>query len=243
MQNILIDAIKIIKPSVVPIAFNEHDIFTNSYKLSIVGTGFLYSKENLLIATCAHVISKNGVIRNDAQLQIGIMSENGPMGFPGKIISVDFEKDLAVIKIIIEKINPILENLSEIKLGDSSDLQEGQDIAFVGFPFGTVLSGDIRPSATRGIISAFRKNRIGGPVELVQLDAVTASGNSGAPVFIPGSNDVIAIIKGRFDPFMKGRPPRLIIDGEPVEIFTNIGFAQPINIAKDFLISSFDQVK
>ena len=77
-----------------------------------------------------------------------------------------------------------------------------------------------------------------GSTELIQLDAVVGGGNSGAPVFLSSTSEVIAIVKGRFDPLMKGRPPKLIIDGEPLEIFTNIGFAQPINVAKGFLLSS-----
>ncbi len=237
-MSILTDAIKMVKKSVVAIAFQEHNVFDNTNKISIVGTGFVYSKEKLLVCTCAHVIAPNGIIRNDAQLQTGVVTPTNVIGFPAKIISVDFKKDLAVLQIISTDQN-VLTYLDQVKINQSLSLEEGTDVAFIGFPFGMSLSRDLVPSATRGMISAFRRNLTNGQeVELIQLDAIVGGGNSGAPVFIPDTSEVVGIIKSRFDPLMKGRPPRLIIDGEPLEIFTNIGFAQPISLVAEFLASA-----
>ncbi len=239
MENKLINSIKIIKLSVVPIAYQEQDI-SGKFRVSIVGTGFVFSKEKekILVCTCAHVVTQNKVIRTDAQLQVGIKTKEGYKGFPANVLSVDFDKDLTVLQIILSNNIDAYNCISEIQIGDSANLEEGQDIAFIGFPFGMSLSNDIAPSTTNGIISAFRKNVSSGEIEHVQLDAITSSGNSGAPVFSPGEDKVVAIIKGRFDPLTMGRPPRLIIDGQPLEIFTNIGFAQPVNIAKSFLLNA-----
>lgn len=234
----LIDSIKKVKPTVIPIAFKRHNPLTNLDERSIVGSGFIFSKEKLLVCTCAHVVAPNGVIRTDAQLEVGItINKDTIVGCLAQIVSIDYKKDLAVLQIITTDQN-VLNNISEVKMGSSSNLEEGTEVAFIGFPFGMSLSADITSSSTRGIVSALRRNLSNKEVEFIQLDAIVGGGNSGAPVFLPSNGEIVAVIKSRFDPLMKGRAPRLIIDGEPLEIFTNIGFAQPIDMTKDFLLST-----
>lgn len=233
----LVNSIKSVRKGVVAIAYKQHNVLDNSDQISVAGTGFLLSKEKLLFCTCAHVVTTNGVLRTDAQLQIGIVTEQNVVGYPAQVVSLDLKKDLAVLNVPSGD-QKVIAHLEELRLGDSKPLEQGEEIAFLGFPFGMVLSNDITPSATKGIISAFRRDLTTGSTEIIQLDAVVGGGNSGAPVFLPETSEVIAIVKGRFDPLMKGRPPKLIIDGEPLEIFTNIGIAQPINVAKDFLLAS-----
>ena len=102
------------------------------------------------------------------------------------------------------------EQFSTVKLGDSSDLKVGQKVLAIGNPFG--FNGTL----TQGIISRidYTKNKI-------QTDAAINPGSSGGPL-INTSGEVIGINQAIFNP-----------DNNISNI--GIGFAIPINTAKEFL--------
>ncbi len=225
----LIGHIKDIKKSVVPIGFAQPTMNPEKVNLNIVGSGFVVSNEGY-VCTCAHVISgKQG------QLQVAIKENGSYIWAPSQIVVVDNERDVAVLKLPPPLPNKTLQILP-IKLGDSSNIEEGQEIAFTGFPFGGMTGGGFSPSTTKGIISALRPKNIGGiQVDHFQLDAVTMEGNSGAPVFDTNNGNVIGIVNARFDPLMLGNAPQVLIGGRPLGISTNIGFAIPINLVKQVI--------
>ena len=226
--NQLINHIKSVKPSVVPIAFAQPTLQPGEVNLNIVGSGFVVSKEGY-ICTCAHVISgKQG------QLQVGVKENGNYVWAPAQPSVVDNERDIAIIKLPPPKDKKI--EFLPLKLSDSSKVVEGQEIAFTGFPFGGMTGGGFAPSTTKGIISAFRPKNIGGvDINHFQLDAVTMEGNSGAPVFDAETGEVVGIVNARFDPLMLGNIPQVIIGGRPLGISTNIGFAIPINLVKQVI--------
>ena len=102
------------------------------------------------------------------------------------------------------------EKFTTVKLGNSSDLKVGQKVLAIGNPFG--FNGTL----TQGIISRidYTKNKI-------QTDAAINPGSSGGPL-INTSGEVIGINQAIFNP-----------DNNISNI--GIGFAIPINIAKEFL--------
>jgi len=102
------------------------------------------------------------------------------------------------------------ESFSTVKLGNSSDLKVGQKVLAIGNPFG--FNGTL----TQGIISRidYTKNKI-------QTDAAINPGSSGGPL-INTSGEVIGINQAIFNP-----------DNNISNI--GIGFAIPINTAKEFL--------
>lgn len=102
------------------------------------------------------------------------------------------------------------DKFSTVKLGDSSDLKVGQKVLAIGNPFG--FNGTL----TQGIISRidYIKNKI-------QTDAAINPGSSGGPL-INTSGEVIGINQAIFNP-----------DNNISNI--GIGFAIPINTAKEFL--------
>jgi serine protease Do len=126
--------------------------------------------------------------------------------FDAQIIGKDPTTDIALLKIKPAK------NLPALTLGDSSALEIGQWVVAIGNPFG------LEDTVTAGIVSA--KGRVigAGPYDdFIQTDASINPGNSGGPL--------------------------LNLQGEVVGINTaiiaggggGIGFAIPINMAKDII--------
>ncbi len=125
--------------------------------------------------------------------------------FEGKVIGRDSKTDIALIKIKSWKDLPI------VKLGDSDTLQVGEWVIAIGNPFG------FENTVTAGIISA--KGRVigAGPYDdFLQTDASINPGNSGGPL-INTRGEVVGINTA------------IIAGGQ------GIGFATPINMAKEIL--------
>jgi serine protease Do len=129
--------------------------------------------------------------------------------FDASIVGRDPKTDLALIRITSDN------GLPKLKIGNSDNLKVGQWVMAIGSPFG------LEQTVTAGIVSA--KGRVigSGPYDdFIQTDASINPGNSGGPL--------------------------LNTDGEVVGINTaiiaggqGIGFAIPINMAKDII----DQLK
>jgi serine protease Do len=127
--------------------------------------------------------------------------------FDAKVIGRDPKTDVALIKIEAKK------DLSTVALGDSSKLRVGEWVMAIGNPFG------LGHTVTTGIVSA--KGRIigAGPYDdFVQTDASINPGNSGGPLFNMNGEVV-------------GINTAIVASGQ------GIGFAIPINVAKDMLVS------
>ena len=126
--------------------------------------------------------------------------------YDAKIVGRDPKTDLALIKVKPEKNFP-----EPVTLGDSDSIRIGDWVMAVGNPFG------LGQTVTTGIISA--KGRIigAGPYDdFLQTDAAINPGNSGGPLFN---------MKGE----VVGINTAIIARGQ------NIGFAIPINMAKELL--------
>lgn len=102
------------------------------------------------------------------------------------------------------------EKLNVIVLGNSQNVKVGQRVLAIGNPFG--FSGTL----TEGIISRidYSKNKL-------QTDAAINPGNSGGPI-IDSNGEVIGISQSIYNP-----------DNNKSNI--GIGFAVPVNSAKDFI--------
>lgn len=119
--------------------------------------------------------------------------------------AVDREHDLALLKI---NGSP----LPALSLDWSKRVHEGQEIAFTGFPIGIVLG--LYPVTHRGIVSALTPiaipppaagqldptliKRLKDPFEVLQLDAIAYPGNSGSPLYDPGTGRVIGVVNSVF---------------------------------------------
>jgi serine protease Do len=156
------------------------------------------------------VISEDGLILTnnhviDKATEIKVKIESGKE-YNAKVIGKDPKTDLGLIQV-----KPDVDFPKSIHLGDSDAMRVGDWVMAVGNPFG------LGQTVTTGIISA--KGRIigAGPYDdFLQTDAAINPGNSGGPLFN---------MKGE----VIGINTAIIAQGQ------NIGFAIPVNVAKELL--------
>jgi serine protease Do len=192
-----------VKRSVVGVGTYEP---TRSPATVFVGTGFVVG-DGLSIITNAHVVPDT--IGDGSKVeQLGIVTmEGSAIRFrPAKLVARDGEHDLAHLRLTGAPM-PALE------LGDSGDVQEGQELAFTGYPLGMVLGlhaatnratlAAITPIVTPSIgsrnldarqIAALQRS----PFNIFQLDGTAYPGNSGSPVYDPASGRVWGVINAVF---------------------------------------------
>ena len=189
-----------IKPSIVAVGTYQR---TRSPAFQFRGTGFVIG-DGLLIATNAHVLPDT-VASQDRETLVIVVPGEGEQGTVRAVSKVAQERsrDLALLR--LEGGSP----LPALALAARERVQEGQEIAFTGFPIGGVLG--MTPVTHRGIVSAITP--IGIPqansrdlnpalirslskdvFRVYQLDATAYPGNSGSPVFDPQTGEVIGVI-------------------------------------------------
>jgi serine protease Do len=133
-------------------------------QVAVLGSGMVVHEDGYII-TNAHVIKGSEKIK--------VVFSDGSE-FEAKIISGDENKDLAVLKIQVNKKLPF------IRLGRSNDLMIGETVVAIGNPYGyanTVTSGVV--SAVGRDIQVAEGFWLRG---LIQTDAPINPGNSGGPL-------------------------------------------------------------
>jgi len=133
-------------------------------QVAVLGSGMVVHEDGYVI-TNAHVIKGSEKIKV-------VFSDSSE--FPAEIISGDESKDLAVLKI------PVNKKLPFIRLGRSYDLMIGETVVAIGNPYGyanTVTSGVV--SAVGRDIQVAEGFWLRG---LIQTDAPINPGNSGGPL-------------------------------------------------------------
>jgi serine protease Do len=196
----LVSTVPRIKPSVVAVGTYQR---TRSPPFQFRGTGFAVG-DGMLIATNAHVLPD--VLESDKMeaLVIVVPGEGQQVSVRGvSRVASDRSRDLAVLRL---EAGPALPAL---RLAGNERVQEGQAIAFTGFPIGNVLG--MTPVTHRGIVSAITPigipqanardlnpaliRRLANDVfRVYQLDATAYPGNSGSPLFDPVSGEVLGVL-------------------------------------------------
>src|SRR6202790_2403987 len=120
-----------------------------------------------------YILTNNHVVEQATKIQVQL-DGGDPNKYTAKVIGVDEDTDLAVIKIEANK------ELPTAKLGNSDGIQVGDWVLAIGSPFG------LQATVTAGIISAKDRAGIGGAghqfQRFVQTDAAINPGNSGGPL-------------------------------------------------------------
>ena len=191
---------KRVSPSVVFISAVSIDPFRVVNRVrTVIGSGFLFSKEGLIL-TNAHVVFGRPVI---------IVTLDDGNKAVAKLLGADPIFDLAVLQIPIPPAGHPAANL-----GDSDTIQIGEEVLAIGNPMG------LEQTLTRGIISGVNRILPGSTLSmtlpLIQTDAAINPGNSGGPL-VNRCGEVIGINSS------------ILTDAQ------NIGFAVPINIAKQVI--------
>ncbi|HZZ84480.1 MAG TPA: DegQ family serine endoprotease [Anaeromyxobacteraceae bacterium] len=155
-----------------------------------------------------YVLTNNHVVKDATDIRVKL-SDNHE--YAGKVIGKDPQTDVALIKL-----EDAPKNLPTVVLGDSDKLEQGDFVLALGNPLG------LRESATFGMVSA--KDRAINPGasgtydDFIQTDAAINPGNSGGPLFnLKG--EVVGINTAIVSP----------------QIGQGIGFAVPVNLAKQIL--------
>jgi serine protease Do len=159
-----------------------------------LGSGFIVSPDG-------YILTNNHVVDKADEITVKLYNQKE---LKAKLIGVDKETDLAVLKVDAKNLVPIL-------MGDSDKIDVGDWVLAVGSPFG------LEQTVTQGIISA--KGRIigAGPYDdFLQTDAAINPGNSGGPLInmegdVIGINTAISSMSGGYE---------------------GVGFAMPVNMAK-----------
>jgi len=154
-----------------------------------------------------YVLTNSHVVADAYKIYISLYDGSR---FEGRVIGIDAQNDLAVIKFD----PPEGLNLTVIPFGDSSTIKVGQRVMAIGNPFG------LERTLTVGIISG-----LGRPIQkdsrtilqdMIQTDASINPGNSGGPL-LNARGEIIGINTMIYSP-----------SGGSV----GIGFAVPVNTAK-----------
>lgn len=195
----LTSAIAKIKPSVVLVGTYKG---TNSPRFSLRGTGFVVGNGNLVV-TNAHVMPQPADQDLDATVVVHVRDAQDELKMRGTtVLEVDKTHDLALLRID----GPAAPALS---LRDSDLVQEGQAVAFTGFPIGGALG--YSPVTHRGMISSIAAMALptansqqlnartirslrGGSFHIFQLDGTAYPGNSGGPLFDPETAEVLGVV-------------------------------------------------
>src|SRR3989475_607892 len=145
-----------------------------------LGSGVIVDKRG-------YILTNNHVVEQATKIQVQLNGDT--TRYTAKVIGVDEDTDLAVIKIDANKELPIA------KLGNSDGVQVGDWVLAIGSPFG------LQATVTAGIVSAKDRGRIGHQFQrFLQTDAAINQGNSGGPlVDLAGEESGIntGIITGR----------------------------------------------
>ena len=226
----LVETIKKVKPSIIAVG-TYHPL--SSPAVSFYGTGFVFSKNGYAI-TAEHVISAINRKGDAANVYAFFPAVGNSKKFRARVITKNIKYDLAIIKLEGSGFN-------HVRLGDSSKIEEGQPIALCGYPYGPVFG--LHPTTHTGIISNISPmaipvqnmsllsnrmiNALNNPFYIFQLDCTAFPGNSGGPLFLPETGDVIGVLNSAFIKTTK----------ENKQISTDISYAIPINYIKELIES------
>ena len=119
----------------------------------------------IIDADAGTVITNFHVIDGADEIQVGLADNRS---FEATLIGSDPEVDIAILKIEAD-------SLSELKMADSDQLQQGDFVIAIGNPFG------LENTVTTGVVSALGRSGLGieGYENFIQTDASINPGNSG----------------------------------------------------------------
>jgi len=187
-------------PSVVAITTESLVTSQNvqQFVTSGAGSGVIHSADGF-------IITNNHVVAGSQKFTVTLYTGQS---YPAKLVGVDPQTDIAVLKITASGLKPAV-------VGDSSKMIVGEQVDAIGNPL-----GELGGTVTNGIISALDR-----PItldnetkNLLQTNAAINPGNSGGGLF-DGSGRLIGIVEAKSS--------GLGIEG--------IGFAIPINNVKSVI--------
>jgi len=128
----------------------------------------------VIVSTDGYILTNNHVVEGADEIDVTL---NDSRHARGKVIGTDPDTDLAVLKIELDK-------LPVVVLGNSDNLQVGDQVLAIGNPFG------VGQTVTSGIVSALGRNQLGINTfeNFIQTDAAINPGNSGGALIDVNGN-------------------------------------------------------
>ena len=128
----------------------------------------------VIVSSSGYILTNNHVVESADEIEVIL---NDSRHANAKVIGTDPYSDLAVLKIDLER-------LPAIVLGNSDNLQVGDQVLAIGNPFG------VGQTVTGGIVSALGRNQLGINTfeNFIQTDAAINPGNSGGALVDTNGN-------------------------------------------------------
>ena len=162
------------------------------------------------------IVTNNHVVENADTLSVAFVDNEV---YEAAIKGTDADNDLAVVAVKLEEISD--DTMSEIKaiqLGDSENLQVGEQVVAIGNALG------YGQSVTTGIVSAVDRQLDEASCNLIQTDAAINPGNSGGAL-LNANGEVVGINTAK-------------VSADSVE---GMGYAIPISDASDIITDLMNQ--
>jgi len=175
-------------------------------QLQGAGTGFIIDKTG-------YILTNNHVVEGAEKIKVTLYGAEPGVSFDAKVIGRDTLTDSALIQMT----ELPSQSLTEVKFGDSEQMQPGDWVMAIGNPF------QLGHTVTVGVISALGRPFGGVPgraQNMLQTDAAINPGNSGGPLLN---------VRGE----VVGMNTAIFTDQRSANI--GIGFATPINAIRDLL--------
>jgi serine protease Do len=137
----------------------------------------------VIVDSKGYIVTNRHVVEKADRIRVKLQDENpASPGHDAKLIGMDQETDLAVIKIELDR------PLPAAKLGNSDGMEVGDWVLAIGSPFG------LQETVTAGIVSAKGRNIVPNRQfqSFIQTDAAINPGNSGGPL-VNMAGEVIGI--------------------------------------------------
>jgi serine protease Do len=187
-----------VSPAVVQIFSTGYAVADEDEEAGDAATAGLVTKQRssgsgVILSPDGFIVTNNHVVRNARRVRVQLISlPDGPGAessqsklhahgklLEAKVVGVDREADLAVLKVEPEGRLPVL------KLSDSDTLRQGQVVLAFGNPLG------LENSVSIGIVSSVgRQVKPDDPMVYIQTDAPINPGNSGGPLLDADGNVV-----------------------------------------------------
>lgn len=221
--------IKKIRQSVIAVGFRR-----NEKQITIIGSGFAVSDDGKILSS-AHLYNKLKPEQIDTLIGMAMVKQE-PNGLehykwlPLKLIKKEDKDDVALFQIEGHE-NTLLKKLD---LGDSKNIEVGDNVYFIGFPYAAQLINEgfgITLIVNKGIISNIKRDGVD-PTHKRNwfiVDAISNPGNSGCPLIDLNTNEVIGIMAITWR--KKSKTHQDLDIREPMHICA----AKPINLAKPLL--------
>jgi serine protease Do len=188
-----------VSPAVVEVIVNGYGATDGGGRVSNQISRRQSSGSGVVVDPSGYIITNAHVIQGAINLKVlaasprpsGAESRNNlrPAPVDAKVLGIDRESDLALLKIEVE-------NLTVLPIGDSDKLRQGDLVLAIGSPLG------LRNSVSMGVVSAAgRAVSDDNPILYIQTDASINPGNSGGALvdhdgFLVGVNSFIVSQSG-----------------------------------------------